>query len=88
MMQLLHKRLDDSAGAEQQAEAQVEMQELLAGRVLTTLHQPKMAYRFRGISGATIGDKFPDDRCALVTPRTASPAACNHRWPTPGSRIM
>eukprot|EP00892_Ulva_mutabilis_P005977 jgi/Ulvmu1/3751/UM174_0008.1 len=62
MMQLLRRSLDPSVSPAQQAEAQQAMDELLRGRVLSTLHQPKLAYRFRGISHATIGDKFPDDR--------------------------
>lgn len=75
LMQLLAKSLEAGASPEQQAEALNEMEALLDGRVLTTLHQPNMAYRFRGISNSTIGDRFPDDRCSSH----ACPPACRIR---------
>lgn len=63
LQQLRERRLDPEATEAQREEAGERMHELLAGRVLTTLHRPAIAYRFRGFSSFTISDPFPDGRC-------------------------
>lgn len=76
-MALLQRRLDPAVDEAQQEEAAAEIDSLLSGRVLSTLHRPAIAYRYRGISGSTIRDRFPDERCAsaaAAAPSIAGPA--------------